>query len=121
MEVKGDTETTTTNVKIEMPAGSKDMPLPEDVDEMMEKAKKMVEVAQEIDGESSSTSSKKRKAEEVDESDEAGDDELQPAKKARLLQEQLKKEKVRNRAMFGVAATLALGYVHQCLSQTSRL
>ncbi|KAK4695909.1 hypothetical protein P7C71_g1918, partial [Lecanoromycetidae sp. Uapishka_2] len=111
VEVKGDTETTTTNVKIELPVGSKDMPMPEDVDEMMETAKKMVEAAKEIDGEESSSASKKRKAEELDESDEAGDDELQPAKRARLLEEQLKKEKVRNRAMFGVAATLALGAI----------
>lgn len=109
MEITGDTETTTTNVKIEMPAGSKDMPMPEDVEEMMETAKKMVEAANEIDGGESSSASKKRKAEELEESDEEGDNELQPAKKARLLEQQLKKEKVRNRAMFGVAATLAVG------------
>lgn len=108
MEVKGDAETTTTNVKIEMPAGSPGMPMPEDTDKIIADAKRMVEEARKIDGESSSSGSK-RKADELDESDEAGDNELQPAKKARLLEQQLKKEKVRNRAMFGVAATLALG------------
>jgi hypothetical protein len=108
VEVKGDTETTTTNVKIELPAGSPEVPMPEDTERIIADAKKMVEEARRIDGEGSASGSK-RKAEELDESDEAGDNELQPAKKARLLEQQLKKEKVRNRAMLGVAATLALG------------
>ena len=111
VEVKGNTETTTTNVKIEMPKGAPELPLPESPEEMIAKAKEMVEEAKKIDGESNSSASK-RKAEELDdESDEAGDKELQPAKKARLLEEKLKREKVRTRAMIGVAATLAIGYV----------
>ena len=111
VEIKGNTETTTTNVKIELPPNSPDMPLPERPEEMIEKAKQMVEEAKKIDGESSSSGSK-RKADEIeDETDEAGDNELQPAKKARLLEQELKTEKVRNRAMIGVAATLALGSV----------
>ena len=111
IEKKGNTETTTTNVKIEMPSGSAELPLPERPEEMIEKAKQMVEEAKKIDGESSSSASK-RKAEELDDdTDEPGDDELQPAKKARLLEQELKTEKVRNRAMVGVAATLALGCV----------
>ena len=109
IEVKGDTETTTTNVKIEMPKGAPELPLPESPEEMIAKAKEMVEEARKLDGESS-TSASKRKAEELDdESDEAGDNVLQPAKKARLLEEKLKREKVRTRAMIGVAATLAIG------------
>lgn len=109
VEKKGDTETTTTNVKIEMPTGSPELPLPQNPEEMIEKAKQMVEEAKQIDGESSSSASK-RKAEEMDdETDEAGDNELQPVKKARRLEQELKTEKVRNRAMIGVAATLALG------------
>ena len=111
VEKKGNVETTTTNVKIEMPPSSPELPLPERPEEMIEKAKQMVEEAKKIDGESSSAVSK-RKAEEMDdETDEAGDNELQPAKKARLLEQELKTEKVRNRAMIGVAATLALGSV----------
>ena len=112
VEKKGNTETTTTNVKIEMPAGSAEMPLPESPEEMIEKAKQMVEEAKQMEGESSSSGSK-RKAEEMDEdSDESGDNELQPAKRARRLEQELKTEKVRNRAMVGVAATLALGLVN---------
>ena len=109
VEKKGNTETTTTNVKIEMPTGSPELPLPENPEEMIEKAKQMVEEAKKIDGESSASGSK-RKAEELnDDTEEAGDDEPQPAKKVRLLEQELKTEKVRNRAMFGVAATLVLG------------
>jgi len=109
VERKGNTETTTTNVKIEMPAGSAELPLPESPEQMIEAAKRMVEEAKKAEGDSSSSASK-RKAEELeDDTDEAGDNELQPAKKARLLERELKTEKVRNRAMIGVAATLALG------------
>lgn len=109
VETKGDTETTTTNVKIEMPSGSAELPFPESPEEMIEKAKEMVAEANKINGKSSS-SALKRKAEEMeDESDESGDSELQPAKKARLLEQDLKKERVRSRALLGVAATLAIG------------
>jgi len=112
VEKQGDTETTTTSVKIAMPQESAAMPLPESPTEMIEKAKQMVEEAKKINGESSSSASK-RKADELDEeSDEDGDSEQQPAKKARLLKQKLKVEKVRNRAMLGVAVTMALGSVH---------
>ena len=113
VEVKGDKETTMTNVRVEM--SSKELQLSENPEEMIAKAKEMVEEVKKIEGESSSGPSK-RKAEELDESDDAADNELQPAKRARLLQQALKKEKVRNRAMIGVAATLAIGYVHLRLS-----
>ncbi|KAL9101980.1 MAG: hypothetical protein Q9163_002809 [Psora crenata] len=109
-ERKGDTERTITNVKIEMPKDAAEMPLPESPEKMIEKAKEMVEQARTIDG-NARPSSSKRKAEELDDddTDESGDSELQPAKKARFLEQQLKKEKVRNRALIGVAATLVIG------------
>lgn len=114
VQVNGDVETTTTNVKIQMPGGSADFPLPEDPEEMIAKAKEMVKEAQKLDGQLlASTKSLKRKAEELeidDDEDEEVDVDLQPAKKARLLEHQLKREKVRKRALFGVAATLAIGY-----------
>ena len=111
IEINGDTETTRTNVKVEMPANSPDLPLPESTEAMIAKAKEMVEEARKLEGESSKRAGK-RKAEELDdEEDEEKDNELQPAKKARLLQQDIKKERVRNRALFGVAATLAIGYV----------
>ncbi len=110
--IKGDNERgETTTVNIEMPAGFPELPLPERPEEMIETAKRMVAEAMKTDGEGSSSKAK-RKAEEMDgESDGSADNELQPAKKARLLEEQLKKEKVRTRALLGVAATLVIGYV----------
>lgn len=77
----------------------------------------MVAEARKADG-GGSSSKAKRKAEEMDEdSDESADAELQPAKKARLLGEELKREKVRTRALLGVAATLVIGYVYLRLSR----
>ncbi|KAL6719288.1 hypothetical protein ACLMJK_003527 [Lecanora helva] len=109
VEKKGNTETTTTNVKIEMPTGSPELPLPENPERMIEEAKQMVSEAKKMNGESS-TSARKRKAEEMDDdSDEAGDNELQPSKKARRLEEELKTQKVRSRAMACVAGVMALG------------
>ncbi|KAL2051435.1 hypothetical protein ABVK25_008302 [Lepraria finkii] len=94
-----------------MPPSSPELPLPESPEEMIAKAKEMVEEAKKIDGESSK-SALKRNAEELDDdSDEVEGKEFQPAKKARLLEQQIKKEKVRTRAMIGVAATLAIGAI----------
>ena len=109
VEVKGNVETTTTNVRVEMPAGSPQLPLPENTEDMIAKAKEMVEEAQKLE----STSSKgKRKVSTLDDSeDEEKDRVLQPAKKARLLEQEVKRQRVRNRALFGVAATLAIGSV----------
>ena len=106
VETQGNTETTRTNVTVEMPAGSPDLPLPEDTEKMLEAAKKMVEEAKQL--ESSPKVSRKRKVEEVDPSDLDGDLPVQPAKKARVLEEKLKREKVRTRAFVGVTATLAI-------------
>lgn len=115
VQVNGDVEITTTNLKIEMPGGSAEFPPPEDPEQMIEKAKEMVKEARKLDGQLvEDVKSLKRKAEELeddDEDDEKVTHDLQPAKKARLLEHQLKKEKVRNRALLGVAATLAIGYV----------
>jgi hypothetical protein len=121
--VNGDTETTQTNVTVEMPVGSAGLPMPEDAEKLLQTAKKMVEEARALEGESSSKSSRKRRVDEVEPEELDGDLPAQPAKKAKVLEEKLKREKVRTRALFGVTATLAIAYVmlKYPLSMTARL
>lgn len=104
--VNGDTSITHTNVTVEMPAGLPDLPLPEDTEAMLETARRMVAEAREIDG--IATNSRKRGIEDVEPSDIDGELPVAPAKRARVLQEKLKREKVRTRAVIGVAASLAV-------------
>lgn len=110
-EVVDEVETTQTTVSVEMPALLPDLPPAEDTEQMIARAKEMVEEAtklQQDEGESSAAS-KKRKSDEVeDEEDEKTDTPAQPTKKAKVLEEKLRKERVRNRALVGVTATLAL-------------
>ncbi|KIW21212.1 hypothetical protein PV08_01792 [Exophiala spinifera] len=106
VEVDGTTETTHTNVTIEMPAGSPELPLPEDTEKMLETARKMVEEAKTLEG--SPKIARKRKAQDPEPSDIDAELPAQPAKKARVLEEKLKREKVRTRAVLGVTATLAI-------------
>ncbi|KAL8997622.1 MAG: hypothetical protein Q9169_003169 [Polycauliona sp. 2 TL-2023] len=111
-QVNGAMETTTTNVKINLPGGmAANIPPQEQTEEIIKEAKAVVEAARKLESGSSKTS-KKRKADELDvDSDEEADGQLQPAKKARLAEQELKKERVKNRALFGVAFTLAVGSI----------
>lgn len=106
VEVNGEKEVTHTSVTIEMPAGLPELPLPEDTEAMLEKAKQMVEEAKAL--ESSPRHTRKRKAEEVEQTDVDAELPVQPAKRARVLEEKYKRERVRTRAVFGVAASLAV-------------
>ena len=106
VEVKANTKTTHTNVIVEVPAGSPQLPLPDDTEKMLETAKRMVEEAKALDG--STKAARKRKAEEVETDDIDAELPVQPAKKAKVLEEKLKREKVRTRALVGVTATLAI-------------
>lgn len=109
VDVNGDTETTRTNVTAQMPAGSPELPLPEDTEQMLETAKRMVEEAKGLtNGEPSMKVARKRKVEEVETDDIDAELPVQPAKKAKVLEEKLKREKVRTRALVGVTATLAI-------------
>ena len=121
--VEGDVETTHTHVEVEMPAGFAELPLPEDTEAMIAKAKEMVEAAVKADeaakeaaeaeaGPSKPAAKKvKRKAEEEAEKENEG---AAPAKRAKV-ESDLKKEKVRARALIGISATLAIGYVYVSL------
>lgn len=115
VEQNGDVETTHTNVTIEMPAGSPELPLPEDTEKMLETAKRMVEEAKALEGDHSPKASRKRTIEEVEPSDIDAEMPSQPAKRAKVLEEQLKREKVRTRALVGVTATLAIAWVQSHL------
>lgn len=106
VEVNGDTEITHTNVTVEMPAGLPELPLPEDTEAMLEKAKQMVEEAKALEGSPKHT--RKRRIEEVEPSDMDAELPIQPAKRAKVLEEKYKRERVRTRAVFGVAASLAV-------------
>ena len=107
----GEVETEETTVRVKMPAGTEEFPFVESAEEMISKAKEMVEEARKLEGEASGRSrAPKRKADKFDDDeDEEADKALQPAKKARLLEQELKTQKVRTRAVIGIAATLAIG------------
>ncbi|KAK4574655.1 hypothetical protein LTR86_001496 [Recurvomyces mirabilis] len=105
----GGEETEQTKVNIEMPADHPELPLPEDAEGMLEKARQMVAEAQKVGG--PSTGKGKRKAEEMLDDDE---DELSlaaplPAKRARKLEVELRKERILRRSFVGIAATLGIG------------
>ena len=107
VEKIGDTEITHTNVTVEMPVGLPELPLPEDTEKMLQQAKEMVEKAKEIEGSPKATR-QKRRIEEVEATDIDAELPVQPAKRAKVLEEKYKRERVRTRAVFGVAASLAV-------------
>lgn len=117
VEQNGNVETKSTNVKIDVPHNHAELPEPEDPTKMIEEARRMVEEAQKLDAGSSSNiiKSSKRKVEEVIEEEELA--EGRPSKAARVAyttEQKLTKEKVTRRALVGVFAMAAIGYVFQC-------
>lgn len=119
-------ETTHTHVAVEMPAGSPDLPLPEDTAAMIAKAKEMVEAAMRADDAARASQgvtkkSIKRSAEEAeleDDEEEVAEEEgsevqdgpiVKRAKTSLALNSELKKERVKKRTLIGIAASLAVG------------
>ncbi|DAA72966.1 TPA_exp: putative APSES transcription factor [Trichophyton benhamiae CBS 112371] len=120
VDAVGDSESAITNVTVQMPAGISDLPMPENTEKMLETAKEMVEEATKLQEQNEETeeqagspaakkSSRKRKAEEiVVEEDEEEAEDPHALKRAKILEDKLRNERVRNRALFGVTATLAM-------------
>lgn len=128
VEQNGEVEVTTTNVKVEVPADHPDLPVPENPEDMIAAAKKMVEEANKLEGKSlvnGVKSSSKRKAEELHDSEEteetAEKTEDQPAKRAKTAltttEQKLRTERMTRKALVGVtligAFGAALGYISQ--------
>ncbi|KAF2265827.1 apses transcription factor-like protein [Lojkania enalia] len=122
VEQSGELETTTTSVKIDVPADHPELPTPEDPTKMIEEAKKMVDEAKKLEGGAvQSAKSSKRKVEELskDEEPEAAEAEERPAKQAKVAyttEQKLTKEKVTRRALVGLGVMAAIGTAFQYFS-----
>jgi len=98
-----------TKVSVEMPSGHPDLPIPDDAQELIREARRMVVEAEKLTGPSAGKG--KRKAEEmIDEDDEVGlDGPADSSKRTRKMEIELRKERIRKRAVAGIAASLAIG------------
>ncbi|KAL4887565.1 transcription regulator HTH, apses-type DNA-binding domain-containing protein [Aspergillus karnatakaensis] len=107
-----DVQTAQTTISVEMPVSLPVAPSAEETQAMIAKAKEMVQEAVKLQEEpaESSAAAKKRKTEEAELSDEEEDEEAKTlrTKRAKVLEEKLKRERVRNRALVGVTAAFAL-------------
>jgi len=124
-EEKGDVTVARNSVKLELasgelelPAGKITVPIVETAQEMIAKAKEMVAEAQRLDSGSDvipvNGVGRKRKAEDVECAEEVGAGEesgYRHVKRSKVLEEELKREKVKNKALIGLTAVLAIGAI----------
>lgn len=120
----GETKTVTTEVELPLPTAG-EPPSAEEISKMMEAAKEMVKSQNEGEGTPKKTPSKegsakksKRKANDIsvgkdekETSDNAEKEEEAPRAKKAKTEVELRRTKVKNRALFGIGATVAVGYV----------
>ena len=107
---RGGEEVEKTKVNISMPSDHPDLELPQDAEGMLTKAREMVAEAEKISGAAPSTAKGKRKAAELIDGDVL-ESPSAPAKRARTVDLELRKERIKRRALTGIAASLAIGYV----------
>lgn len=108
-QTNGDVEVEKTHIKVEYPHDeAKFLPVPENTEDIMAKAKAMVEESKKLDGQDLST--KKRKMEDVEEDESTADDirNVPQTKRSRVLENQLKKEKIKTKALIGLSIGLTL-------------
>lgn len=105
-----------TKLKVHLPTDHPDLKQPEDIQEALAQAREMVEIAKSIPGAGSSSSKGKRKAAEMAEADEERENEAasRMVKRVKPVEVELRKEKIRRRALTGIVASVAFG----CVSST---
>ena len=106
----GEETVESTKVSVEMPTGHPDLPLPEDTSGMLEKAREMVK---EVGDMATTTVTKgKRKAKEMLDDDEDAPASPGPeSKRQRITSLDLRRERMKRRALTGIGVSLAIGYV----------
>ncbi|OQE32354.1 hypothetical protein PENSTE_c001G00121 [Penicillium steckii] len=106
-----DVTTAQTTVSLDVPISLPEVPSAAETQEMIAKAQEMVEDAiksQATDGKKSTPKATKKRKPTDEDDEETAAEAAQRTKKAKVLEDKLKRERVRNRALFGVSAAFAL-------------